>query len=308
LRGKQFELIALQELGGLLEVNRDKISPVIEPVKYSTTLKNTLVKLMRLNINFTVIINPEVGDLVGDLNRIISLLESEVQDFDNFQPGIILNRKANFKDILEIIKRSSLKPLGITLIHNEEFENIGDIIGIIESQYFHVINNIINFSKTGKRYYREFDPETRISLDDYFRARDRNKDYLLANNSAFSEEHIYYRQDGYKGFGDYLTIGEAYSETGALPYAVAIHISYVADDKKIRVKHFVSDSNDDQSDVGRKFAEALEKLVGWADSNDVNTIAINQFRELHKMGHFPGLGSLKKLSVMNHIEVVLSLI
>jgi len=93
-----------------------------------------------------------------------------------------------------------------------------------------------------------------------------------------------------------------------LPYAVAIHLSYADQNNKIRVRHFVSDSNDDSSDVGGKFAEALEKLIQWVNENGRESIAISIFRELHETGHFPGLGSLKKLSIMHHIELVLSLI
>ncbi|HAF31177.1 MAG TPA: hypothetical protein DCG75_19230, partial [Bacteroidales bacterium] len=100
-----------------------------------------------------------------------------------------------------------------------------------------------------------------------------------------------------------------YSETGFLPYAVAIHLSYVDNDKKIRIKHFVSDSNDDASDIGGKFVEALKKLVNWCvEKNIPDTIAISQFKELYRTGHFPGLGSIKKLSIMHHIELVLNLI
>lgn len=94
-----------------------------------------------------------------------------------------------------------------------------------------------------------------------------------------------------------------------MPYAIAIHLSYIDDDNKIRVKHFVSDSNDDTSDIGGKFAEANEKLVDWFENSSIDeTIAIAQFKSLHKRGHFPGLGSIKKLSAMHHIELVKNLI
>jgi hypothetical protein len=43
-----------------------------------------------------------------------------------------------------------------------------------------IINNIIDLSKTNsdRRYYRQFDPSTKISLDDYFQSQTRNADYL----------------------------------------------------------------------------------------------------------------------------------
>lgn len=78
------------------------------------------------------------------------------------------------------------------------------------------------------------------------------------------------------------------------------------ENNQIRVKHFVSDSNEDVADIGGKFSEAIDKLVIWCDQNNLNTSAINVFRDLQQRGHFPGLGTLKKLSIMNHIELVIN--
>ncbi len=305
LRGKQFELIALRELVDLLAENRLKIFPVIEPVKNSATLRKALQVLKESNLSFSVIVNPQVGDLTNNTGVIIDILHQELHEYSNFQPGIIVDEKTNIAPIIEKLNDFNLGTNGLTIVHNGERDDIGQVLETIE-HFGPIRNNIINFRFTGKRYYRSFPAATRVSLDDYFRALNRNKDYLTVGDSIFSEEHLYFENDGYKGFGDYLTIGDSYTETGALPYAVAIHMSYLSEERKIRVKHFVSDSNDDQSDVAGKFAEALQKLISWVNDNNINTQAIEELKTLHNNGHFPGLGSLKKLSVMNHIEVVLS--
>jgi len=77
---------------------------------------------------------------------------------------------------------------------------------------------------------------------------------------------------------------------------------------RIKVKHFVSNSNDDTSDIAGKFEEALIKLITWCNETGYNSISIPIFREFHNNGHFPGLGTIKKLSLMNHIDLVLKLI
>ena len=70
IRGKQFELIGIKELiPDVLIKNKDKISPIIEPVKGSSTLKTTIKSLANDGINFTLIINPQVGTFT-DTNRI----------------------------------------------------------------------------------------------------------------------------------------------------------------------------------------------------------------------------------------------
>ncbi len=81
-------------------------------------------------------------------------------------------------------------------------------------------------------------------------------------------------------------------------------MSYIESDK-IKVRHFTSDSNQDSSDIGGKFAEALQKLVDWCDAENITeTEGIRMFKDLYNRGHFPGLGSIKKISTINHIELV----
>lgn len=304
LRGKQFELIALRELCSLFPDDLDKISPVIEPVKPSSTLSSTLSELANKNANFNIIINPRVGDLKNQYDEIIGITKTSLPDnYTNYQLAVIIHSKTerNIEALIDFLNGVDLGYKGITLIHKTEIGNQN--IKLLHEE-LNVIYNLIYFSKTSRRYYREFEPETLVSLDDYFEELSKNADYLN-QESDFSNEYRFYRQDGFVGFSDFLTIGDNYSESGFLPRAVAIHLSYL-DNNRIKVKHFVSDSNEDVSDIGGKFSEAINKLVNWCDENDLNTSAINVFRDLQERGHFPGLGTLKKLSIMNHIELVIN--
>lgn len=308
LRGKQFELIALRELGGFMSLNNRKVSPVIEPVKISSTLKNTLKNLKDNNINFNIVLNPQVGDLIAETDKIIQIIKSELSDYSNYQLGIIFEKTFVLTELLEKVKDSNLKPNGFALIHNVVIAN-ENLLSIKErcEIIFPVIYNIINFDKTNsnRRYNRNFHSDTLVSLADYFSSQTKNSAYLDLE-SVFTEEHLFYLQEGYVGFGDFLTIGDNYSESGFMPYAVAIHISYADQSGKINVKHFVSDSNGDTSDIGGKFAEANNKLVAWCDEKNINTTAITEFRNLRNSGHFPGLGVIKKLSIINHIELMVN--
>jgi hypothetical protein len=307
LRGKQFELIALRELSQLLDRNKHKISPIIEPVKDSTTLKSTIEGLKNNKNNFSVIINPKVGDMQNKTSDILTLLDNELHNYDNYQLGIILSGKTNHSIVINSLKKIPLKGLGLTLIHTYCYDKIKEIVADY-SKVIPVKYNIVHFGKTNRRYYRNFEQNTVVELDDYFSTQQKNSDYKAVDESDFSEEHLFYKTDGFIGFSDFLTIGDNYSETGFLPYAVAIHLSYADLSKKIKVKHFVSDSNDDTSDVAGKFEEALEKLINWCDTHKIKTQAVISFKDLYESGHFPGLGTIKKLSIMNHIEVVLNLI
>ena len=66
IRGKQFELIGIRELTpDVLIPNKAKVSPIIEPVKDSSTLKTTIKTLVDSDINFTIIANPQVGSCIN---------------------------------------------------------------------------------------------------------------------------------------------------------------------------------------------------------------------------------------------------
>jgi len=307
LRGKQFELIALKEICDVMSLNRAKVSPIIEPVKQSSTLNTTLNELKKNDINFSLVINPRVGDLKDKVDVLSDYVGSSLSNYSNFEIAVNISERTNHAIIQKALAKLVGNPFKLTLIHNIESLKVNELLDSY-SRIFPIENNVINFKETGSRYYREFDSNTRVRLDDGFSIQEKNKDYLTILDSKFSEEHLYYRDDGYKGFSDYLTIGDNYNESGFLPFAIAIHLTYLADGNKIRVKHFVSDSNDDTSDTAGKFSEALEKLINWSKTLSHKTKAIRMFEDLYATQHFPGLGTLKKLSIMHHIELVLRVI
>ena len=65
------------------------------------------------------------------------------------------------------------------------------------------------------------------------------------------------------GFGDFLIVGDEYSESGGPAYTIAIHLTYIDfdQDEAMHVRHFLSDRQDTPKDPGGKFSEALTKLV-----------------------------------------------
>ncbi len=197
---------------------------------------------------------------------------------------------------------------GFSLIHNTVLSK--EQLGWIKTSLDTIAItrwNIINFNKTNsnRRYHRYFETKTKVSLADYFDVQVRNADYK-DKESQFTEDHMFYSEEWYKGFGDFTTIGDNYSESWFMPYAVAIHISYKDSSWKILVKHLVSDSNGDISDVAWKFAEANQKLIDWISSAGLNSLWITEFKLLHGSQHFPWLWIVKKLSIMNHIELMVN--
>src|SRR3546814_6797061 len=75
----------------------------------------------------------------------------------------------------------------------------------------------------------------------------------------FSDLHVTYGDHGMAGFGDFLIVGDVYSEGGGPAYAVAIHLTFIDPDKDdvMYIYHFVSDTKDTPTDPAGKFAQAL---------------------------------------------------
>jgi hypothetical protein len=143
-------------------------------------------------------------------------------------------------------------------------------------------------------------------LRDGFQRR-RNRDHPECE--LFSDLHVTYAEEGMNGFGDFLIVGDDYTESGGPAYAVAIHLTFIdpQQDEAMYIYHFVSTRQDTPTDPAGKFAEALAKLVQKLDSGTsklLETSAVKEFRDLHDKGHFPGLGYVKKLSMKHHIETL----
>ena len=308
IRGKQFELLALRDLSKKIATSK-KVSPIIEPVKEATAvLEKTLDIFIACNTNFTIILNPIEGEMKGDKKQIIAnFIKNRLNNYDNFQIGIYVNNEDDFKKQYQFAIDNNFHKSNFLLIHNEQLDNLETVNEFIEN--YKVKYNLINFDKVSKRYDRQFERNTIITLSDAFRQQDRNSDYSNNIDEFFSEEYLYYSEDNYAGFSDYLTIGKSYSEGGFLPYAVVIHFTYQDVNQKIRIGHFVSDSNADAIDIAGKFAEALSKLMLFLDNHpNIKTSATLEFSDLYKKQHYPGLGTIKKLSIVNHIELIIQLL
>jgi hypothetical protein len=308
IRGKQFELIALRDLSSQMADSK-KISPIIEPVKEAfSVLEKTLNVLIHYNINFTIILNPIEGDLKGGKQQqVADFITKSLSQYDNFQIGIYVKSEDDFKKQHQFAIVNNFHKSKFVLIHNEQLDNLEGINDFITN--YTVSYNVINFDRVSKRYDRQFTRETVVTLSDAFKQQNKNSDYSKNTDEFFSEEYLYFSDDGYAGFSDYLTVGESYSEGGFLPYAVVIHLTYLDVSQKIRIGHFVSDSNADAIDIAGKFAEALSKLMLFLKNYPhFKTSATLEFSDLYQKQHYPGLGTIKKLSIVNHIELIIQLL
>ena len=305
LRGKQFELIALRDMC-VFTTNKSILSPIIEPVrKLNTTLSKTLSCLIEQGINFNFIFNPQEpkgeiqpADYIGYMTDVMAVISG----YENYQPAFIINERVDISSIISCINTHQLR--NISLIITQPPNNDNDFIRLLDTTPIRYA--ILYDDSSVRRLSRRLRPvcSNHIFLADRFNLKTRNVEYENPNDEFFSDDHLFYEDEGYSGFSDYLTIGNSYTDGGFLPYAVAIHLTYFDEGQNLRVHHFVSDSNDDNSDVPRKVSEALTKLVSFIDAQNIPTTACEELITIHQTGSYPGLGSIKKLSMLNHMELI----
>lgn len=300
LRGLQFELIAIRELAQEANV-LNYVCPIIEPVKENL---NSLV-LARSVLSTTewhpfLILNPAVGDLAGRADDLLSFLLDE-EDNTVFRPAFIYQDNSEY--LFSLINHNNLEDVMIICL--EEFTQDDNLMQLLS---YEKVNSIVLLEPNRhRRLDRDISSlnKTYIRLDDLFIPEKSNSSYLAIDPHKFSEEHLFYEDDGFSGYSDFTLLPMAFQTGGWTPWAVAIHWSYLdQSNKEIWVRHFTSETNEIRSNIQGKFAEAAGKISlafqrGELSQND----ALDELLGYYDSQKYPGLGILKKLSIKNHVLV-----
>jgi hypothetical protein len=300
-RGKQFDLLTIREMAPVL--SEAGFCPIIEPVRdVLGGLNKALDAIVEADGRAVVIVNPHHGDLSGAGEPLSDLLKEKFLDMPGISAGILLKNETSVAEALQCYQQhSSHTPVFIHAGFGEA-KALADTLGILNKDRCHVF-----FERfCGKLYLKHFKGAHRVLLRDGFE-RKRNRDYEPLEK--FSDLHVTYEDEGMDGFGDFLIVGDDYSESGGPAYAIAIHLTFIDKDKEdeMWIHHFLSERQDTPKDPAGKFAEALARMVRVLNKPNckiLNTKAVQEFRQLHADGHFPGLGHVKKLSMNHHIETL----
>lgn len=298
LRGRQNELLAVKELlqQSMLSEN---ILPIIEPVKLTPTLVNTVESLVDKERKVILIVNPSVGSFISDTKNpknkgYYDRLTTLVREQKVVLRGIIVDSQTPSRiDAWKMRGIDSEQMVAVCLNP--------DNVKYYESAFSGTLPccTVVPYAPSFRRIKKG-----RVLLDDKFNKKPRNKDYADEPDEFFSDDHLYYENDNYIGFSDYSIVGEEYNESGFAPYAVTIHIVYFDEEQNLRIRHFTSIDNDDISDPAGKFYQALSQLIEWNETMGLNTIAMKQFEKIYREQTYPGLGVVKRLSIMHHLELM----
>jgi hypothetical protein len=300
-RGKQYDLITIRELAA--DLARAKFTPIIEPVRESLSgLQRTLESVVAAEGEAIVIVNPHHGELSGMGEIVTGVLRGGFEG-TGISAGILLQPDLTSIQAMEIFEAHSNQSPVFIHAGFSQAKNLAEALAPARQDQRHIFVE----RHCGKLYQRHFQGTTRVLVRDGFNRCKRNSDY--PDVEAFSDLHATFRDEGMDGFGDFLVVGDEFSDGGGPAYAVAIHLTFIDPDKDnaMQIYHFKSDTKDTPTDPAGKFAEALTTMMATVDSPNskiLGTRAVAEFRRLFEEGHFPGLGYVKRLSMSHHIETL----
>ena len=301
-RGKQFDLLTIREMASLLSTA--EFCPIIEPVRdVLGSLNKALDAVVEGDGRAIMIVNPHHGDLSGAGEPLSDMLKEKFLDMPGISAGILLKQETSVPEALRCYQQhSSHSPVFIHAGFGEG-KALAEKLGHFTKGNCHVFFE----DHCGKLYLKHFKGAHCVLLRDGVEHVKRNRDHVPLQK--FSDLHVTFEDEGMDGFGDFLIVGDEYSESGGPAYAIAIHLTFIDPDKEdeMWIHHFLSDRQDTPKDPAGKFAEALARMMqvlNKPNSKILETEAVQEFRKLYRDGHFPGLGHVKKLSMNHHIETL----
>lgn len=302
LRARQFELISIRELAAEQAI-QEHVIPVLEPVKESTSNLNLANKALLDNRQQCyLILNPLVGEMPGDNEKFCEYLVS--LNPSGFLPAFHYANNAEF--ITSMLDKHGFEQCMIVC-----YTNFIDDTTLRELCANPSVSHIMVFepqkNRSLDRYIKGL-AKNYIRLDDVFEKQEKNADFLSIPAHKFSEEHLYYSEDGYQGFSDFTVLPSEFVDGGSTPRAVVIHLTYInlQEENQVWIRHFTSETNDSIANVQGKFAEAAAKAIEFCDSYPLDNTAIQELKEYYQDGRYPGLGTVKKISIKNHLLIISS--
>lgn len=288
-RGRQYDLLALKDIAEqrCLPPN---IIPIIESVRDIRVLPQTVAAFMAANHPLVVIANPTVSDYV--------LTQQKLHDWHEWanDPNLIVGHILTPTTLPDDVTPSTDQPTLLIAHHYDELVAVQHA-GWLETPTYLLV--------PPEARVRQLVSRSSISLFDHAWLPDHDQTYANLVDGFFSDDWVLADLLGYQGVSDYTIGGHYYSEHGYPAKAVTLHLTYFAGEQ-LRIHRFVSDDRTDFSHPKEKFFQAVAKLAAWLPQQPtaVQTPAAKQLAAYHEQQHFPGLGVVKRLSLVHHLQMM----
>lgn len=193
LRGRQYELLALRELA-TNHLLGDYVTPIVEPVKLSPTLVNTMADFIKVNHSIAIIRNPAVGTFMSDWQDVQDETKEAVykqrftEQYEN--PAIIksLIMQRNAKSLLAFWDKKGINKSELLVINTDR-----DYLNLYETTFGTIVPRFALMPD--ESVFRRKIRHHKVLLDDKFEKQERNADYQDEDDEFFSDDHLYYKED-----------------------------------------------------------------------------------------------------------------
>ena len=311
LRGKQFEFLALRAMSEeLTNEQSEKVRPIIEPVKRTVGSDSqtmaALSAMLKKGIVFAYILNPQNGDFEkGKEIYFPEDVKTKLSEGGKWIPAFLLSGDAAWLEITanRLIAENGFEEILLVLPKNEDTLKWD---AMMSRQEVKTIVCCDADSRSTLRQIRRYGKDI-VRLDDCFQMEQRNKDFRGKEDQRFNDNVAFYAEEDFAGFGDYTTLPGSYIKGGMLPWVVAIHMTYNKNDEEVWIHHFLSETNDNGTEnIQGKFQEAAEQVKQFFEHQYPQdmTPAVDKLHQYVVEGHYPGLGTLKKISIEHHITLM----
>ena len=305
--GRQSEFLALRDIVKDVSLN-GTIVPVIEPVRLSPSdLIRCIKELGAAEAEVLVIVNPSQGDFEKgvDGEKVKAWrksLDESFAEFPNLMPTYMVSAKSSQQNTERFFVRYPDRPVGL-IFAGASFTapEIKSLASKSKVKYCGC------FQEALPAVARDALPARKaFDVRDSFNKLKRNSDY--AGAEFFSHHHLTYSKKAI-GFGDFLTLGSAYTSSGGQPHAIALHLTYKnPSDDSIWVEHFVSDDTQKGvGSVGEKYLQAVRKVTKASrvrSDQFGNNSALEAYRIDDKQRTFPGLPKNKRRQIEHHLNLI----
>ncbi|HIY58200.1 MAG TPA: sce7725 family protein [Candidatus Tetragenococcus pullicola] len=273
-RGKQYDLLAIKSL---LEENRlsQKVCPIIEPIKDSRTFQSFLKINEKRKHPIYVIDNPQTGQF---------LTESGLLPYKNR-----LSHTAHIVDqSLDVIEEKS------------DLWIVQQASPVLVSDWKEVTQKVVvpfEFRLLEKI------PGDKILSEDPFTRLPKTSFYQENSDEFFSDSQNTFRKRGFSGFSDFSIDSRTYYEKGYPSPILSLHLVYFKENT-LRIHHFLSP--EEASSQSEKFFFLMEEISKWTDTlcGKEVTVGLSLLLKAFDNQHFPGMGIMRKASVMHHLELM----
>jgi len=301
LRAKKHELLALLAIPA---GNFSKMLPILEPVTVSAQALSSYRNLSASGRRVILITNPTHGDTTaGDVQRL--LIAGALSTHPNLTLGLVVDKDFSMTALTGFLGNNLSHEKAIIFRYNPRPSDVTAMAALLPShpEVKHLIFDDRKIASSGAFTWH---PQ-RVIVSDGFQREEKNANY--GSSSSFHSYMTTIAAMGFAGFGDYLTVGDAYSDGGGIGYVVTLHLTS-PDGSDLNVNHFSSVTDSHIRGLQPpKFKEACASLATSAILKALpRTTGIDMYLDWHARDHYPSLGPPKQASMQHHLELICSMI